>query len=739
MRFYVPEWDDRVDANYDFLHDEHSTLGTDERDLAYIWDLFDRKNTPIDGVLISREQAEESSTKAQRLTENGIYDASKLDLPRWLPTISDCGAWGYKSLPFPPYDNGEMLEFYEQLGVTTGVTIDHLVLGAGHTARLYLNERAFSGDFSKGDIPEEVTEELDVMIDTWPNGDGSSSRRWPSYVAEEEPSIYHVSTIEPFTRTDFEGDVEEIIAHLRSDPRAVYRADDMQYRYDLTLRNARDMRKRYEEGDYSFRLMSAVQGWDCESYVNATKEVLDLGYQYLGIGGVAGSPESAVKDIVSAVGNEIKSFERTHETRIDTHVFGFAKSGAFETIGRSGMTSFDSASMLRAAWTGGQNYHLDSDERYDAIRVRYPSYRDDLQTSIEKALRGQEMLYALRAFDNNEPIADALQTWHNRATQALSEITEYLLEHRHDERYDVAYIKETEEAFRSGYDHGRAFRASFGDPLSSKLIKLLRDDDPENPIPFTEYDDLVAVAEKVFTDWTPTLLDVVVERESETPGTINALWPLVEAYATWDPISDANLLDDYRDLLNAKPWKRCDCPICTRNGIEVAIFRGNNRNRRRGFHNTRRFYDQFEGDLPKILVVTRPSASVMGQGTMERYLRNDRPTFWGSVHDLPVAEIGAVSATGLHEWWANRPETASFDSNGLADVLVTEGERYQDIFVDARHLELDEATRSRLEDVNCTVHEHTNPASIRDGVLERLGYEDEFLPQHLMQSGLTDY
>jgi hypothetical protein len=112
VRFYVPEWDDRVDADYDFLHDEHSTLGTDERDLAYIWDLFDRQTTPIDGVLLSREQAEESPAKAQRLTENGIYGASTLDMPEWLPTISDCGAWGYKSLPFPPYDNAELLEDY---------------------------------------------------------------------------------------------------------------------------------------------------------------------------------------------------------------------------------------------------------------------------------------------------------------------------------------------------------------------------------------------------------------------------------------------------------------------------------------------------------------------------------------------------------------------------------------------------------------------------------------------------
>ena len=137
MRFYVPEWDDNVDAHYDFEHDEHSTLGTEERELQYIWDIFDYSTTPIDGVLISREQVEESVTKFDRLTSHGVYsEQSVLDVPDWLPTISDCGAWGYKSLPFPPYENDEMLAFYEMLDVTVGVTIDHLVLRSEEERRL---------------------------------------------------------------------------------------------------------------------------------------------------------------------------------------------------------------------------------------------------------------------------------------------------------------------------------------------------------------------------------------------------------------------------------------------------------------------------------------------------------------------------------------------------------------------------------------------------------------------------
>ena len=37
--------------------------------------------------------------------------------------------------------------------------------------------------------------------------------------------------------------------------------------------------------------------------------------------------------------------------------------------------------------------------------------------------------------------------------------------------------------------------------------------------------------------------------------------------------------------LKDAPWKNCKCPICSAVSIEAIIFRGNNRNRRRGFHN----------------------------------------------------------------------------------------------------------------------------------------------------------
>jgi len=37
--------------------------------------------------------------------------------------------------------------------------------------------------------------------------------------------------------------------------------------------------------------------------------------------------------------------------------------------------------------------------------------------------------------------------------------------------------------------------------------------------------------------------------------------------------------------LEDRPWNACDCAICRSIGVEVIIFRGSNRNKRRGFHN----------------------------------------------------------------------------------------------------------------------------------------------------------
>ncbi len=41
----------------------------------------------------------------------------------------------------------------------------------------------------------------------------------------------------------------------------------------------------------------------------------------------------------------------------------------------------------------------------------------------------------------------------------------------------------------------------------------------------------------------------------------------------------------YKELIEDRPWKKCQCRVCREVGIHVVVFRGSERNKRRGFHN----------------------------------------------------------------------------------------------------------------------------------------------------------
>jgi hypothetical protein len=47
----------------------------------------------------------------------------------------------------------------------------------------------------------------------------------------------------------------------------------------------------------------------------------------------------------------------------------------------------------------------------------------------------------------------------------------------------------------------------------------------------------------------------------------------------------------YRRTLEERPWERCGCTVCSTIGIDTLIFRGLNRNKRRGAHNTLQLFN----------------------------------------------------------------------------------------------------------------------------------------------------
>ena len=103
MKYFIPEWDDRVDPRYDFISDEHSEIHSKNpiQNDVYIWNIFGLDNTPIDGVLVSRMKIMENKTKYQRILNQGIHNF--LRLPETFEIMGDCGAWGYIDQEEPPF------------------------------------------------------------------------------------------------------------------------------------------------------------------------------------------------------------------------------------------------------------------------------------------------------------------------------------------------------------------------------------------------------------------------------------------------------------------------------------------------------------------------------------------------------------------------------------------------------------------------------------------------------------
>lgn len=54
----------------------------------------------------------------------------------------------------------------------------------------------------------------------------------------------------------------------------------------------------------------------------------------------------------------------------------------------------------------------------------------------------------------------------------------------------------------------------------------------------------------------------------------------------------SNVEEQYARTLKARPWEKCSCTICRSIGIHALIFRGYNRNKRRGAHNTLMLYQR---------------------------------------------------------------------------------------------------------------------------------------------------
>jgi len=121
-------------------------------------------------------------------------------------------------------------------------------------------------------------------------------------------------------------------------------------RYEITLKNAQEFIEQHKLGGYTFTPIGAAQGWSPETYANAVKELIKMGYDYIALGGLARAPSKEIIEILKAIHPHLQPHVRLH-------LFGVARISAIPVLRHMGVTSFDSASPLRRTWLGsGANY-----------------------------------------------------------------------------------------------------------------------------------------------------------------------------------------------------------------------------------------------------------------------------------------------------------------------------------------------------------------------------------------------
>lgn len=254
-------------------------------------------------------------------------------------------------------------------------------------------------------------------------------------------------------------------------------------RIKLTLKNAEKFFKYHQKQNYNFRPIGVAQGVNPKSYKRSVEKLVNIGFDYIALGGLVQKNTSEILDILSEVESSIEN--------IDIHLFGISRPEAMKQFKEFGVTSFDSASYFRKAFLDSdKNYFTKSGKWYSAIRVPYSNNR----TLIENA--------KICNISINE-----LQKMEKIALNALI-------------KYDKDILT-----------------------LEDTLKSLLK------------YD------------------KILIRRQEKIE----------------------KIQERYRATLEDKPWKDCDCDICKKIGIHVIIFRGTNRNKRRGFHNIWTFNQYFNG------------------------------------------------------------------------------------------------------------------------------------------------
>ena len=127
-------------------------------------------------------------------------------------------------------------------------------------------------------------------------------------------------------------------------------------------------------------------------------------------------------------------------------------------------------------------------------------------------------------------------------------------------------FKDAKDNYYSAAGHYSALRVPQAD-IYPKLVRRIRNGEVER---------LEAVRSERACLLTLRALDRDEASVAQAMDALGAYEALFGGNSKWDAV---------KRTLEDRPWRTCKCPVCRDIGVDVVIFRGANRNRRRGFHN----------------------------------------------------------------------------------------------------------------------------------------------------------
>jgi hypothetical protein len=136
LRYFIPEWDDLVDPDFDFATDTHSGGTGDWGNEVYAHQMYPEPN--YDGILVSRAVAQKSKKKDARINKMGVHRF--LRVPRNFSIMGDCGAFDYIEQKEPPYATDDVIDYYSRLDFDYGVSVDHLIVPAFYAVKQFRYE-----------------------------------------------------------------------------------------------------------------------------------------------------------------------------------------------------------------------------------------------------------------------------------------------------------------------------------------------------------------------------------------------------------------------------------------------------------------------------------------------------------------------------------------------------------------------------------------------------------------------